>query len=283
MFGARSIDEHKRSVVDFDFIDDWAPSLAAALKGHLPHNAGVVLVESRPEFVEDALDIVFKLGGRAQIIDATLEWLRSSTIVGYHGTRLTEEDLGSVRANGLRPLEVAARRDRLTRALSLHARWPEVHSQLDTELEAHGRGEREGQREGQVHLTMSRAGLTESFNHYINYGAEFDQRVAHTLLGDDGVELLRRDGSPTLIHVAMPGEVALDAAHPFFSVNDLRAKGDVPNVAYEFLKAWSFRQANSDFQSRTLKFDCGFMFRSVVPAEWIKEIEPLPDNLLSGR
>lgn len=126
-----------------------------------------------------------------------------------------------------------------------------------------------------MHLTLSRAALTDGFNHYLTYGAEFDQRVAHALLGQDGKELLARDGTPRVIQAAVPGPLALDAAHPYFSIDNIRSRGDVPNLVNEFLEAWSYRLAHPGFQSRTLKIDCGMIFRSTVPATWIRGLDTL--------
>ncbi len=93
--------------------------------------------------------------------------------------------------------------------------------------------------------------------------------MAHALLGPDGKELLTRDGKPRVICFTVPGHLALDAAHPHLSIDDLRDRGDFPNLVNEFLKAWSFRLAYQGFQPRTQKIDCGMVFHSTVPAAWI--------------
>lgn len=264
-------------MIDFDDIDDWAPKLAAALSPHVPDSIGPKLAAAALEFVEDARDLLFDLAGRDAVIDAALDWIRSTKIVGYHGSRLTDEEIASVRSSGLIPLKAEARRLRLIRALSSHSRWHEVLNQLDAVIQAHGRGSAVGNRENQVHLTLSGAGLINSFNHYLTHGAEFDQHAAYALLGQEGKDLLARDGKPTLIRVAVPGPVALDAAHPFFSIDDIRDRGDVPNIVNEFLEAWSYRLAYPEFQSRTLEVDCGMLFRSTVPAAWIIGFDTLAE------
>ncbi len=231
-----------------------------------------------PEYIEDARDLLFNLADRDAIIDATLEWIRSSTVAGYHGTRLTHAEVDSVRAKGLLPLKAEARRDRLVRALSSHPRWRQVADRLDELIQAHGQGARAGRREDQVHLTLSRSGLMSGFNHYLTHGSEFDQHVAHALLGSQGKELLSQDGAPTLIKCAIPGDVALDAAHPFFSIDDLRSRGDVPNLVDEFLKTWSYKLAHPDFQACTLEVDCGMFFCEIVPAGWIIYVKVLEDT-----
>jgi hypothetical protein len=170
-------------MLDFDNIDDWAPKLEAVLCSHLPNSVKQKLVEATPKCIEDARDLFLELTDRDTVIDAVLAWLRSSHIAGYHGSRLTDAELSSVQTVGLIPLDADARHTRLIRALSPHPRWPEVAPRLDAAIQAHGQG-----RAGQVHLTLSRAGLTNAFNHYPKYGSDFDQQVALDLLGTEGKE-----------------------------------------------------------------------------------------------
>lgn len=234
-------------------------------------------MSAAPGYIEDARDLLFDLTDRDAIIDATLGWIRSTKVAGHHGSRLTDAEVASVRADGLLPLKAEGRRDRLVRALSPHPRWGEVAGQLDPTIRALGQGGRAGRREDQVHLTLSRSGLTNGFNHYLTHGAEFDQHVAHALLGPEGKELLGRDGVPRVVQVAVPGVDALKAAHPIFGIEALRANGDVPNLVEDFLKAWSYRLAHPSFRARTLEVDCGMVFRSTVPSAWLVNIETLPD------
>lgn len=264
-------------MVNFDDIDNWELGLSAALSPHVPDSVGLALETAAPKYVEDARDLLFDLTDRDAIIDATLIWIRSTKIVGYHGSRLVEKEIAAIRANGLIPLKAEARRHRLLRALSQHSKWHEVEGKLDTTINDHGPGGAAGRREGQVHLTLSRAGLTDHFDHYLTHGSEFDQRVAYALLGPDGKQLLARDGKPTVIQVAVPGPLALEAAHPHFDIDDMRGRGDVPNLVNQFLEAWSYRLAHPGFQSRTLKIDCGMVFRSIVPAAWIQAFDTLPE------
>lgn len=262
-------------MVNFDDINDWAPKLAAILSPYVSDSVGLKLAAAAPEFIEDARDLLFDLTVRDEIIDATLAWIRTTKIAGYHGSRLTDAELASVRTDGLIPLKAEMRRSRLIRALSPSPEWPGVAGQLDAAIKAHGSGATVGRREDQVHLTLSRVGLTNGFNHYLTHGAEFDQHVANALLGPAGKELLSRDGEPRVIRVAVPGPLALDAAHPYFSIKDIRNRGDIPNLVNEFLMAWSYRWAYPGFQSRTLRIDCGMIFRSIVPGAWIMDVDTL--------
>ena len=45
----------------------------------------------------------------------------------------------------------------------------------------------------------------------------------------------------------------------------------------EFLEVLSHHLAHPGFQSRTLGIDCGMVFRAAVPAEWIVDVETLPE------
>lgn len=117
--------------------------------------------------------------------------------------------------------------------------------------------------------------LYDVFNYYLIYGSEFDQHVAYELLGVEGKDLLAHAGEPRVVKLAVPGNVALDAAHPFFGIDDIRARGDTPNLVSEFITSWSFRLAHPGFQSQRLKIDCGLIFYQVVPADWIVSIDTI--------
>lgn len=263
-------------LIDFDDIDQWELDLAAVLHRLLPKSIGPAIAASAPQYVGDALDLLFNMSDRDAVINSTVNWIRSTNIAGYHGSRLTDSEIASIWAIGLIPLKAGARRYRLERALSRHPKWPAVAGQLESVIQAHGQGSVAGRREDQVHLTVSKAGLTTAFNHYLTHGAEFDQHVAHTLLGAEGKALLATDGEATVIRVAVPGPLALDAAHPYLTIDEMRARGEVPNLISDILTAWSYRLAHPGFQSRTLKIDCGMVFRSTVSADWIVSVERLP-------
>ncbi len=264
-------------MLDFDDNRTWGPLLTATVGDLISEAVVERLVSAAPKFIEDALDVLFSCTNREAIIEAMLVWIRSTKIAGYHGSRLTDSEADSIQAHGLVPLDAQARRTRLRRALSSHPRWSDVADQLNATLHEHsGTQGKAGGREGQVHLTLSRSGLINSFNHYLTHGSEFDQRVAHALLGHDGKELLRGDGRARIIRVAVPGEDALNAANWIFSVETQLARGEVPNLVHDFLKAWSYGLAHPAFDCGTLKVDCGMGFRSIVPSDWIVDIDTLP-------
>ena len=263
-------------LIDFDDIGQWAPELAAVLRPFLRESIGPAMAASAPKCVEDALDLLFTMLDRDAVIDSTVNWIRSTNIAGYHGSRLADAEIASIRAIGLIPLKAEARRKRLERALSRHPEWPAVAGQLESVILSHGQGSVAGRREDQVHLTLSKAGLMDGFNHYLTHGAEFDQHVAYALLGDEGKALLATDGEATVFRIAVPGPLALDVAHPYLDIDSMRARGEVPNLVRDILKAWSYRLAHPGFQSRTLRIDCGMIFRSTISADWIVDFERLP-------
>jgi hypothetical protein len=265
-----------KRVIDFDSIEEWEADLRAALSSCVTDAAISEIARSNPEYVEDARDLLFKHAERDEVIDATLAWLRSSSINAYHGTRLTDAEIESVRQLGLVPLNAGARRARLDRALSGHPGWAAAQRQMDTVLADLGQNNSSGHREGQVHLTLSRAGLANGFNHYLTHGAEFDQHAAQALLGDEGLVLLAKDGKKTIIRAFIAGDRALQACHPHLTVEDRRSRGDVPNLVDQFLRAWSYRLAHPGFDPRTLEVDCGFVFKETVPPGWIMKIESPP-------
>lgn len=266
-------------ILDFDNIDEWATNLENVLHPLMTDSTRKKLAESKLKYIEDTQDLLFKLTNRNAIIDTVLDWLRSKKIAGYHGTRMTESETASIQIDGLLPLNATARHTRLARALSPHPKWCEVANQLDEVIQSHGQGNCAGHREGQAHLTLSMAGLVFDFNHYLAYGSEFDQHVAQELLGKDGLELLSLDGEPKVIKFAVPGDLALKAAHPFISMNDMRYRESVPNLVNEFLMVWSYRVSNPSFQSRQLKVDCGMIFGKVIPADWIVDINTIETPL----
>lgn len=256
-------------LLEFDNIEAWAPSIEDTLKLHISEDAYRAIATFKAKYIEDALDMFFGVTDREAVIQSTLGWIESKKIIGCHGTRLTNKEADSVFSDGLVPLRAEARRERLVRALSRHPNWSKVEGQLDEVIKAYGRGNIGGHRQGQVHLTLSEAGVVAGFNHYLTHGSEFDQHVAYTLLGQSGKNCLAKDGVPILFRVAVPGHCALKAAHPYFTVEDVRGNGEVPNIVREFLMSWTFYLTDKSFRPDEVKVDCGMIFKSTVPAEWI--------------
>lgn len=263
-------------ILDFDDNNTWAPRLAAALTEVIPEDLAKALRVATPECIEDACKMLLAGANAKRIIEKTITWVRLNEVAAYHGTRLTKPDLDSIRLHGLVPLDAASRRTRLERILSLHPDWSQVADRLDASLDKHGSGARAGRREGQVHLTLSRAGLVDGFNHYLTHGSEFDQRVAHDLLGTSGAELLRRDGEATVLRVSIVGDMALNACNRYWSVQERLERKEPPNLVREFITAWSYGLANPEFKCTTLQCDCGLVFHTTIPSCQITDVETLP-------
>lgn len=251
-------------VFDFDEITEWAPRLCQHLRGHDLEQIAKTIRETETEYWEDSRDILLRAIGRDEAANQVAIWLKAQTVIGYHGTRLSPADLESVRARGLIPLTAADRKVRLTRSLSAHARWGEVEPKLDEAIELFGAKDFAGRREGQVHLTASRAGLTESFNHYLEEGSEFDGHIAQHLLGDEGRALIMADGTPYLIKAAVPGSLAYDACNPYPEISH-----DLPNLVEPILTSLACWLADESFRSAAMELDCGIVLYEAVPPDWL--------------
>ncbi len=82
-------------------------------------------------------------------------------------------------------------------------------------------------------------------------------------------------GLAKVVQVAVPGEVALNAANRYFSVDEKLAQGEVPNLVDHVLQVWCFGLAHPEFDCGTLKVDCGMVFHEAVPPSWIIQIDTL--------
>lgn len=260
-------------LIDYDAIDAWGPELSDALCETVSGPIRKRILEQRFEYIEDALDFLFKASSRRDVIDTTLRWIQQNQVAAYHGSRLHHFDIEAIRRIGLQPLNATNRRERLVRSLEGHPNWCNVLHRLDDELRRHGSGQAAGNREGQVHLTLSKSGLTRSFNHYLLRGSEFDQHVAHALLGEEGEILLENDGIPVVIQANLPGSMAIDGAHPYFTVEMMHQNGETPNLAREFLEAWSYWLSKPGYQTTSRRLDCGIRFNETLPSELIAAIE----------
>lgn len=257
-------------VFDFDDNSEWGPRLTEALQAHLPPDIAAKISASEPEYIQDAADIVLQNGDKWAISATITDWLKSHSVRGYHGTRLGATELASIRENGLLPLVATQRSARLQRALGQHARWPEVADGLPEALELYGAKKYGGEREGQVHLTISRAGLLDGFDHYLTQGSEFDWHVAHHLLGTEGQALIGSDGETHLVTVSVPGVIAFAAANPFGKHSE-----DLPNLVSDVLRVWSYWLGDQSYRAASLEVDCGMIFYDKVPPNWIEAIDKL--------
>jgi hypothetical protein len=263
---------HSR-VLDFDLIDEWAPRLELALEKVVPPAARTTVATSHPQFFESALSTLLKHTDREAVTKSTLAWIRGQEVAAYHGTRLNSAETQSIRTLGLKPLLPEQRKPRLARALCTHPLWSAKASLLDDAIRTHSGKGKSGRREGQVHLSLSRAGLTDGFNHYLTHGSEFDQNVAHEILGQTGVDLLATDGLSTVITVSVPGDRALHGANRFATEEERISRGEIPNIARQLLQAWAFKLVDKSYQTVNQRLDCGICLTETLPPEWVTSIQ----------
>jgi hypothetical protein len=76
-------------MVCFEDIDEWAPTLSGVLLPLAPPDIQRRLQIAAPEYIEDARDFFLRFAERDSVIDTILRWVQSTSIAGYHGTRLT--------------------------------------------------------------------------------------------------------------------------------------------------------------------------------------------------
>lgn len=236
------------------------------------------LASSNFEYIEDAGDFVVNQSDIETVSTEIQGWLWAHEFCVFHGTRLLPEEILSVQQNGLLPLVATDRERRLRKILARHPRWYSVENRLLEVIEDVGPNEKQGRRQGQVHFSLSRSGLVNSFDHYLTHGSEFDQHVAHRLFGDQsGLEPLHSETVPVLVHVSFSGEQLIQGAHPHFSYSDVVGMGEVPGLARTFLDAWAYKAANPSFNIETLRTDCCVMERFATPRDRILHIEKLGD------
>jgi len=111
----------------------------------------------------------------------------------------------------------------------------------------------------------------------LTHGSEFDQCAAHALLGDEGVDLLAKDGKKILIQAAIPGNVALEASNGVWSIDEIRARGEAPQMVGKFISVWSYRIAHPSFDPKHSHVGFDVAVKTAVPASWIRRIETLED------
>ncbi len=257
----------------FDNASEWEDSLALALEPVVGQAVRDKIAKQRGRYIEDAARVLFNHADRSTVIQMTIDWIESRCIAGYHGTRLTESEVRSVRDNGLIPLKIGSRVTRITRALSPHRDWPTRERVLIDAIASDQVGP-QANRENQVHLTLSRSALVNGFNHYLRYGSEYDYNLTSRLFGDSGLDLLAKDGSPFVICVCVPGREALLAANPYRHQSEWLASGEPIGLVDCFLEVWAHRIVEPRFNPSDCNYDIGMIFGQAVPKDWIAGFEP---------
>jgi hypothetical protein len=268
-------------MINYDKFETWESSFGELVRRLIGEGAVNNLASSDFEYIEDAGDFVVNHSDIETVSTEIQCWLRELEFCVFHGTRLLPEEVLSVHRVGLRTLVATDREERLRKIFSCHPRWHSVANRLIDVLEDVGPNERQGRRQEQVHFSLSRSGLVNSFNHYLTHGSEFDQHVAHRLFEDgSGLELLKSETVPYLVHVSFSGEQLIQGSHPHFTYSDVVGMGEIPGLARTFLNSWAFKTANRGFDIEKLRSDCCMMERVATPPERILKIEGLGDLVL---
>jgi hypothetical protein len=268
---------------DFDAIDQWGPSLSSDLAEIVPDTAYAFLRDRRPKTFEEYRDTLFEAPGvrPSAIIAATANWLRSQSVIAYHGSRLSANELQRIQAEGLRPLDARSRAARLSSIFAGHPGWSDIASGLSAvidEFGIHGVAKGHGRREGFVHATISRACLLRRFDRYLVYGSEFDQMVAQTLIGEGGLRCLANYGAAVVMKLCIPGPLAIEAANAYPWANE-----KMPRPIDDILYSWARWSVDRAFSSAEACVDCGLRFAAPIPADWIVGHETLDNATLALR
>ena len=254
---------------NFDSVQQWGPTLKTALQPVVPVETFQRLSAAKPEFMEDAVDFFFEYSGlnHENLISDIKAWLEPLTVVAYHGSRLLSEEIDQIKREGLKTLSAADRETRLRKIFESHPNWPTVNSLFREVIKRYGSDKQLGNREGQVHATISYGGLVHGFNHYLTHGSEFDQHVVRDLLGEEGLNCLSAYSKPVLVTLSIPSDKALHAANPYAALT-----AEIPNRIREILKAFCYWIVYPDYSLANQKFDCGLLFYEDVPPSWIADI-----------
>lgn len=257
--------------LDFDDGASWLPSLHAYLRDFLPAGAEQRLKEADPEGPWSARDALGRAVDLYDLYQLTRTWIEDREVIAYHGSRLNDEQIASVAREGLRPLVAEDRIAALTAWLGTHPRWREIERRLPEAISFVRRNS--GSREGQVHLTLSRAGLLRQFNHYLVEGSEFDHHVANYLLRDEARDHHRHRGRAMLYRVRLPGRDAVAAANP-------HGEFRVPNLVDEVVQGLAWTMAMDHQETARREIDCGLiLYETLTPSCIIEAIEIADDAL----
>lgn len=272
-------------MIDFDDLNSWENQLNCIMRKYMSNEVCHKLSMAHIEYWDMSLSELVKslgLDKTNQVIDDIIAWIKKSTVIGYHGTRLTEQELISLKHEGILPLVPGKRENRIIQIIKGNKTCS--IDQLKETIYQFGEGACNGERKGQVHLTFSKSGLINFFPEYLLYGSEFDRKIVCNLMGEEkGKGALKRYGCPKIIKVSITGEKALKAANFCFTIDEIRQRGDFPNMVKELLSVWTFRLIKKDFDPARCELDRGFIFKEKIPPEKILQISDVDDSKLLDR
>lgn len=170
-----------------------------------------------------------------------------------------------MRRDGLHPLSIA---DRLQ---WLRSTFEELREPLTEEVVAAAMGAGQLQyRENQVHAAISRGEMFAGYD-YLFEGSEFDRRLLEYGGHPELVNVLRSRGEPRLVKLVIPGDEALEAMHPYFPIDHVRAQDGYPNLVRELLRAWAWEHYRPG--EPRFRVDACLMFREALPGAYVEDVE----------
>ena len=264
-------------IIEYDDINIWGPWIRAAMAEIVTPQFMQELRVAKIRHMEDARDFILSNLDRAAVTQHLTSRLAPFFVRLYHGTRLTDAETERVRADGLKSLVLFERRPALISVFQDHPRWTEVESSLDAIIHNLGAGDGAGKREdGCVHFCFSRAGLLTGCNHYLMYGAEVDDHVAHALFGDaSGHTFLQMHRRAKLITFLAPFGDAAIAANPYGF-----PAGELPSLLGSLFGAWAYWETRPEFTIVSQRDCIAARFPGPIAAEQIERNLDIDDTEL---
>ena len=261
-------------VIDYDQIDEWGPWIGVMVAEIASSEIGKAILESEPVYLEDAGAFLCDRIGRGRLIEHLAMRLAPYAVRMYHGTRVTDAELESIRTEGLKPLKLVDRKPALAAIFGEHPKWAEAKPHFEAVLHKFGPGEGAGPREDNcVHFCFSRTGLVRGCNHYLTHGAEVDRHIVHHLFGDEiALDLLRTHRRAKLVTFLSPFPKAAQAANPWGFPSE-----DLPSLLGMLINAWGYRQAHPAFTVVSQRDCTAARFEGPILASQIERIVDVDD------
>lgn len=257
-------------VLDFDSSQNWFRWFDEQLAdiNHLIDWSAL----SSVEFTSDAYDHALKFVDESHLAHIFSDRLSDVSVLAYHGTRLTADELENVRGVGLRPLLAAERAGRYDLIFKDHPEWGQRRERVAETLERLGPKATLGSREdGRVWACYSRSGLLDC--DYTIHGAEIDHHVAYSVFdGEHAHDYLRRYGERYLVKFSCTMAEVEDAVSPFSN----KSADELSRFAKTLLGHWAFSKIVSEHSSASERDATQMGFNFAIHPDRIIEIEHLP-------
>ncbi|HEY3740738.1 MAG TPA: hypothetical protein VGL53_12885, partial [Bryobacteraceae bacterium] len=168
---------------DLDDVKVWGPRLNDELQ--ISEFAAVV-DQIRSVDLQDGevrLRDLFSIIPQEHFVRTVSSWIEKQTVTAYHGSRLDDIELQSVRSWGLKVLSPTSRQETLIKKFAPHPDWALREAYLMDALDkAAGRSA-----VGKVHVTLSYWHLL-ALHDVVQKGSEFDRKVEFEVFGKGSEE-----------------------------------------------------------------------------------------------